>query len=255
MKLHSLTWGDPSSERSAVLIHGVTSNAQSWIRVGPKLAEKGYYVVAPNLRGHGKSEKADGHYSLEEMAGDLAESVPTNPEFIVGHSFGGVMAIVAELQGILDAQYIVLEDPVLHFADKELPASLLKADEANLPRDVEGILQANPKWEAIDAQGKLASLESINWDHMKQVFSDNAPWDLRATVGEIGKKKPIWLILPEESFYVPVDDANELREAIGADAVVNIPGTGHSIHRDELDIYMETLERWIAQARSGTAKS
>ncbi|MFT5197354.1 MAG: pimeloyl-ACP methyl ester carboxylesterase, partial [Cellvibrionaceae bacterium] len=53
MKLHTLTWGDPTAERSAVLIHGVTSNAQSWIRVGPRLAEQGYYVVAPNLRGHG----------------------------------------------------------------------------------------------------------------------------------------------------------------------------------------------------------
>ncbi|MCB0026454.1 MAG: alpha/beta fold hydrolase, partial [Anaerolineales bacterium] len=62
MKLHALTWGDPAAERSAVLIHGVTSNSQSWIRVGPRLAEQGYYVVAPDLRGHGDSPKADGHY-------------------------------------------------------------------------------------------------------------------------------------------------------------------------------------------------
>jgi pimeloyl-ACP methyl ester carboxylesterase len=249
MKLHTLTWGDPTAERSAVLIHGVTSNAQSWIRVGPRLAEQGYYVVAPNLRGHGKSPKADGHYSLKEMAADLAENVPNNPEFIIGHSFGGVMAVVAEEQGFLNAKFIVFEDPVLHFANKELPASLLKNDEANLPRDIAGILEANPKWEKIDAVGKLASLESINWDHMKQVFSDNAPWDQRPTVVEIGKKKPILFILPEKSFYVPEADAADLRKALGADAVVNIPGTDHSIHRDDIDTYLTTLHDWIAQAR------
>ncbi|MEM7117875.1 MAG: alpha/beta hydrolase [Chloroflexota bacterium] len=250
MKLHTLTWGDPTAEKSAVLIHGVTSNAQSWVRVGPKLAEQGYYVAAPNLRGHGQSEKADGHYSLNQMAGDLAESCPNNPEFVIGHSFGGVMAITAEMQGFLNAKYIILEDPVLHFADKELPARLLKNDEANLPRDVEGIMEANPKWERVDAEGKLASLGAINWDHMKQVFSDNAPWDLRLLAAEIGKKKPVWLILPEKSFYVPEEDANALRAALGADAVVNIPGTDHSIHRDDLDTFLTTINGWIAEARN-----
>ena len=254
MKLHTLTWGSPTAERSAVLIHGVTSNAQSWIRVGPRLAEQGYYVVAPDLRGHGQSPKADGRYSLDEMAGDLAESVPTNPEFVIGHSFGGVMAIVAEEQGTLNPEYIVLEDPVLHFADKELPARLLKNDEANLPRDVEGILKENPKWERIDAKGKLASLASINWDHMKQVFSDNAPWDLRTAVVDISKKKPIWLILPEKSFYVPEKDAADLRNALGSDAVVHIPGTDHSIHRDDLDTYMMTIQQWILEARNRNVK-
>ena len=251
MKLHCLTWGDVAAEKTAVLIHGVTSNAQSWVRVGPRLAEKGYYVVAPSLRGHGQSQKADGHYSLLEMAGDLAESVPTNPEFVIGHSFGGVMAIVAEEQGFLNADYIVLEDPVLHFADKALPARLLKNDEANLPRDVAGIMEANPKWAQADAEGKLASLQTINWDHMKQVFSDNAPWDLRQNVVAISQKKPIWLILPEDSFYVPEADAVALREGLGETAVVNVPGTGHSIHRDELDIFLATLEQWIVQARQG----
>lgn len=250
MKLHTLTWGDPAAEKTAVLIHGVTSNAQSWVRVGPKLAEQGYYVVAPNLRGHGQSEKADGHYSLNEMAADLAESCPNNPEFVIGHSFGGVMAITAEMRGFLNAKYIILEDPVLHFADKELPARLLKNDEANLPRDVEGIMEANPKWERIDAEGKLASLGAINWDHMKQVFSDNAPWDLRPLAAEIGKKKSVWLILPEKSFYVPEDDANALRNALGTDAVVNIPGTDHSIHRDDLDTFLATINGWIAKARN-----
>ena len=143
---------------------------------------------------------------------------------------------------------LTADDPVLHFADKKLPASLLKNDEANLPRDVEGVLKANPKWERVDAEGKIASLKSINWDHMKQVFSDNAPWDLRPTVVEIGKKKPVLLILPEKSFYVPKDDAADLRAALGDGAVVYVPGTDHSIHRDDIDTYMNTLHNWIAQA-------
>src|SRR5262249_16882149 len=110
MRLHTRTWGDPAATRNAVLIHGVTSNAASWVRVGPELAAWGFYVVAPDLRGHGDSPKVDRQYALDLMAADLADSVPAAPTLLVGHSFGGVMAILATLRGILKPSAIVLED-------------------------------------------------------------------------------------------------------------------------------------------------
>ena len=241
MRLNTSTWGDPSATRSAVLIHGVTSSAASWVRVGPALAAWGYYVVAPELRGHGQSPKADGHYSLDEMAGDLAESVPLAPTLLLGHSFGGVMAILATQRGLLKPSYLALEDPVLYFTDRELPARLLKNDEANLPRDVEGTLRANPKWQPVDAEGKVASLRAIDWDHMRQVFSENAPWDLRITVREVARMVPTRLILPESSFYVPAQDATDLEAALGPGSVVCVAGTSHSIHRDDLDAFLAAV--------------
>lgn len=247
MKLNTRTWGDPASEKSAVLIHGVTGNSLSWVRVGSQLAERGYYVVAPDLRGHGDSPKVDGQYALDLMVGDLADSVPLAPSLLVGHSFGGVMAILAGQQGILRPARIALEDPVLHFADREVPARLLKNDEANLPRDVEGTLKLNPKWQPIDAEGKVASFKSINWDHMRQVFSDNAPWDLRQATIELAKRIPICLILPETSFYVPPDDANAIAAALGSGAVINVPGTGHSIHRDDIAAFLVILDQFTSR--------
>ena len=76
MKLNTATWGDPAAAKSAVLIHGVTSSAASWVRVGPALVSQGYYVVAPELRGHGASAKADGHYSLGEMVAAWLAKAP-----------------------------------------------------------------------------------------------------------------------------------------------------------------------------------
>ena len=247
MKLHTLSWGDSQAAQSAVLIHGVTSNAQSWARVGPRLAATGIYTVAPDLRGHGSSPKCDGQYTLTLMVGDLPESVPSAPTLLVGHSFGGVMAILAVQQGLLRPSYLLLEDPVLHFADQELPARLLKNDEANLPRDVGGTLRANPKWERVDAEGKVASLQAINWDHMRQVFSENAPWDLRQAVVDVARQIPTLLILPETSFYVPEADAATLTAALGPAAVLNMPGTGHSIHRDDLDGFLMAIQNWMSQ--------
>lgn len=243
MKLNTRTWGDPAAARSAVLIHGVTSNAASWVRVGPELATWGFYVVAPELRGHGDSPKADRQYALDLMAADLADSVPDAPTLLVGHSFGGVMAILATLRGILKPSTIVLEDPVLHFADQQTPANLLKNDEANLPRDVAGTLRANPKWLPIDAEGKVASLRAIDWDHMRQVFADNAPWDLRADLRTVAKMVPTCLILPESSFYVPPADAAAIEADLPPGAVVRVPGAGHSIHRDDLGAFLDAIRQ------------
>ena len=241
MKLNTLTWGDARSERSAVLIHGVTSNAASWVRVGPALAAWGLFVVAPELRGHGDSPKPDRQYALDLMVADLADSVPVAPHLLVGHSFGGVMAILAAQRGTLSPSHMLLEDPVLFFDDQERPARLLKNDEASLPRDVEGTLRANPKWQPIDAEGKVAALQSIDWEHMRQVFSGNAPWDLRPAVREVAKRIPTRLILPESSAYVPPADAASLAEDLGAEAIVHVAGAGHSIHRDDLDAFLATI--------------
>ena len=179
------------------------------------------------------------------MLGDLPESVPAAPTLLVGHSFGGVMAILATLRGILKPGAIVLEDPVLHFADQQTPASLLKNDEANLPRDVAGTLRANPKWLPIDAEGKVASLRAIDWDHMRQVFADNAPWDLRADLRVVARAVPTRLILPESSFYVPPADAAAIEADLGPGAIVRVPGAGHSIHRDDLAAFLGAVRQLI----------
>jgi len=251
MKLYTRMWGDPTAEKSAVLIHGVTSNSLSWTRVGPALAEAGYYVVAPDLRGHGQSEKADGQYALNLMVDDLAESVPLEPTFLIGHSYGGVMGILAVERDVLRPAHLVLEDPVLCLADQELPARLLKNDEATLPRDLAGTMKANPKWNRVDAEGKLNSLAAIDWDHMRQVFSENAPWDLRPSLIDIAQRMPTVLLLPESpSFYVPPDDVATLTAELGEELIIEFPDTGHSIHRDDLDAFLSQLHGWLErQAR------
>jgi pimeloyl-ACP methyl ester carboxylesterase len=251
MKLHVSTWGSTDLPRTAVLLHGVTSNSQSWVRVGPALAhlEPGYRSYAPDLRGHGMSPKSDSRYQLERMVRDLVDNLPVAPDLLIGHSFGGVLAILASARRRLQPSRLVLEDPVLVLPDQELPARLLATDEASLPRDVEGTLRANPRWTREDAEGKVASLRDLNWNHMRQVFADNAPWDLRTTLVEVAERIPTLLVLPESSFYVPVQDATMLEQRLGPDHIVRVPGTGHSVHRDDLNGFLDAITRWAQPAQ------
>jgi hypothetical protein len=50
-----------------VLIHGITSSSASWEPVLPELAEH-FTILAPDLLGHGQSDKPAGDYSLGSHA-------------------------------------------------------------------------------------------------------------------------------------------------------------------------------------------
>ena len=78
-----------------VLLHGITSTAEAWRSVMPRLAER-YTVIAPDLLGHGRSAKPRGDYSLGAYAAglrDLLAVLDFDRGTIVGHSLGGGIAM------------------------------------------------------------------------------------------------------------------------------------------------------------------
>src|ERR1700681_1431092 len=70
-RFHYVSWRAEQTELpSVLLLHGITSSAQSWVRVGPALADR-YQVYALDMRGHGDSIKSpQGAYSLRQTADD-----------------------------------------------------------------------------------------------------------------------------------------------------------------------------------------
>src|SRR6476659_7981003 len=71
IRFSALTWGEPSL-RPLVMLHGVTSSAATWWRIGPALAATGRYVVAVDLPGHGLTGSWRGHHRFRDNARDIA---------------------------------------------------------------------------------------------------------------------------------------------------------------------------------------
>src|SRR5204863_8080413 len=60
IRMHVLEAGYETPNRRAVLmVHGYPELAYSWRKVMPLLAAAGYYVIAPDLRGYGRSGGTD----------------------------------------------------------------------------------------------------------------------------------------------------------------------------------------------------
>src|SRR6185312_15472444 len=78
-----------------LLIHGIGDCADTWRDVIPSLAEH-HTVIAPDLLGHGRSEKPRADYSVAAYANamrDLLSVLGVDRATVVGHSLGGGVAM------------------------------------------------------------------------------------------------------------------------------------------------------------------
>jgi len=92
---HRVGYRRAGQGETVVLIHGLAGNSRTWKDVMPELA-RSYDVVAPDLLGHGESAKPLGDYSLGAHASglrDLLAMLDVSSASIVGHSFGGGVAM------------------------------------------------------------------------------------------------------------------------------------------------------------------
>ncbi|MFJ8362122.1 alpha/beta fold hydrolase [Streptomyces sp. NPDC093984] len=81
-----------------LLLHGAGRTLADWAAVAPLLVAR-HRVLAVDLRGHGLSP--DGPWRLPEVLGDLEEVLTAHgiPDALpVGHSFGGILAVVYALE-------------------------------------------------------------------------------------------------------------------------------------------------------------
>jgi len=100
LKLHYVDWGN-TDKLPMLLIHGGRDHARNWDWVAQQLRDE-YHIIAPDLRGHGDSEWAQGgQYALIDYVLDIAqllEQLRWFPIVIIGHSLGG--AIACQYSGI-----------------------------------------------------------------------------------------------------------------------------------------------------------
>jgi epoxide hydrolase 4 len=86
----------PADGPLVLLLHGFPELSESWREVLPRLAEAGFHAVAPDLRGYGGTDRPEGGYDLDTLAGDIVELArciqPGRPVHLVGHDWGGVIA-------------------------------------------------------------------------------------------------------------------------------------------------------------------
>lgn len=96
IRMHYVTAG-PADGDLVVLLHGFPEFWYSWRFQIPALAEAGYRVVAPDLRGYNRTEKPVGvdNYATRHLVGDVVGLIRHCGEEsakVVSHDWGGAIA-------------------------------------------------------------------------------------------------------------------------------------------------------------------
>ncbi len=90
--------GDAVPTRTAFVLHGILGSLRNWRTMARRIVERwpSWRLVLVDLRNHGDSTGAEPPHSLDACAHDLhelAEFLGDPPELVMGHSFGGKVAL------------------------------------------------------------------------------------------------------------------------------------------------------------------
>ena len=101
--MHVLEAGKPG-QPCVLLLHGFPELAYSWRRVIPALADAGYHVLAPDLRGYGRTTGWDesdvASFRMLDLVQDcvaLLSRLHIKDSHVVGHDFGSPLAAYCAL--------------------------------------------------------------------------------------------------------------------------------------------------------------
>jgi len=113
VKINYLDYGNASRE-PLVMLHGGAWSWQEYLSLLPTLAQR-WHPFALDLRGNGRSGWVPGSYRLEDFTEDTVAFVRhvKEPVVLIGHSIGGVIAIMTAARCPDKVKALVIEDPAL----------------------------------------------------------------------------------------------------------------------------------------------
>lgn len=251
MRLATRSWGEEGGP-VAVLVHGVSASSRTWWRVGPWFAERGWQVVAVDLRGHGDSPRAAYGLTLDDLTEDLYETIlgPAGSiDVVLGHSLGALTALKLCGERSDLVQRLVLEEPPgSENSDFEEVARMVESDVARAREAPDQAkreqLEENPSWTEEDAANNIASLRDCDVRPIAEMMRSDLRYDLSALVGSI--EIPTLLVLGSEArgSALPEPERTAVQNVLRHGRVEAFD-TGHGVHREDFEGYVRLLGHWL----------
>ena len=246
------TWG--SAGPNVLCLHGMTSSRKGWQRTAGSL-ELAYMVHAYDMRAHGDAAAVKGPMTFERIVRDcieVADTIPGGIDTLIGHSWGGAIAILAGLK--LGVSRVVAIDPLFRvrrldwrqYWHEELDPifSLQGAErERKVIEDYRGLPD-------VEIQAKIHALRNMTIEPLIDIGVVNGSYegklDLRETI--VNYPKPLLMMLAgEEDSVVHPKEVQFIREHGGRNVTVRVfEGADHSLHRTAFDEYMRVLNAFIS---------
>jgi N-formylmaleamate deformylase len=236
-----------------VLLHGIGSRGQSWWPVIDPLAAR-FHLYQLDLRGHGASGKPSAGYLIEHYAADLdaaldALDLQDGGPRIMGHSLGALVTLYWASERPSRAAALVVEDPSLRvpldiveaFDGWQQLAALTPAQAAAWYR------QEYPDWSDEDCLRRAETITSTAPGVFAELRAEAQEALASGTTDRMhilsGVQSPTLLLYGnvELGSMVAPADAERFVQIMPRGRALQIPGAGHSLHRDASDAFLEAV--------------
>lgn len=261
------------SGRPLLLLHGFTGAKEDFADWVDPLGDRGWEVVAPDLRGHGSSDapSAESDYSLDLMADDavaLADALGWDEFALLGHSMGGMIAqeVARRVGDRLDA--LVLMD-TSHTAVEGIDPELLATAVAivrteGIDRLVEiTVGRESPLTTRADARVRAERPGYVEFAERKMRSCSPAMYVAMAQELVAGADRldglrelqvPTLVVVGDQDtpFIAP---SHRMAEAIPGATLEVIPDAGHSPQFENPDRWWKVVSRFLETGGDGAGPS
>jgi len=244
------SWG--SQGPAVICIHGITSSRRAWERTAQAL-ERSHRVFAYDQRGHGDSAAVKGPMTLQRSLADLraVAHVVGEPAAIVGHSWGGAVALLGGREPFATA--VVAIDPMVRVEPGSWRREYLDDTQSDLAMErteLERVLRERlTAWHESDIAGKLHAVRSMEAGAIARLGAENGVdqgrWDLREVVADYPRPLLILAAAPGES-VMSEEDLSFIRTRGGPNVAIELfHDQGHNLHRTAFERYLAATKRFL----------
>jgi len=223
-------------KKELILLHGWGQNIEMMKMLGDKL-EQDYHITILDLPGFGESEEPQRVFSVEDYCEVIEELVKklkiTNPS-LVGHSFGGRIAIIYAARNKCE-KLILFGSPCIR---KEKKVSL-KLRTLKTLKKVPGL----NKMEEF-AKRHMGSRDYKNAScMMRKILVETVNKDLSEYAKKISC--PTLLIWGDNDLEEPVENAKELEKIMKDAGLIILPNSTHYAYLENLGQVVNIIKKFI----------
>ena len=261
--LHHHTVGDDAARRWLYVLHGIYGAGRNWASFARRFVEERpeWATVLVDLRLHGRSQGFEGPHTLAACVQDvrrLAEAIERPPAAVLGHSFGGKLALMSASVFSPSQVWVIDSTPSRRTPGgsavrmlqvlRRLPGPFAERGVAVSALEAEGFALHVAHWMATNL---VASDEGLRWrfeaDDIEALLADFFRRDLWDVIETPAPPSEIHLVRAAESDVVSPAEMSRVDDAGGSGRVYGheLRG-GHWLHVDNLDGLLALLGEHLA---------
>jgi len=226
-----------------LILHGWGSRAENWSRVKELLENQGYKVFVPDLPGFGENSPLSRAWAIDdyvEWVSEFCEKNNLSQFFLLGHSFGGAVAVKFSLKypEKVKKMFLVASSGIRR---KTIKKEILKKI-ANFLK----FFSFLPFYSSIRKIFYKIVIQKSDYPYtegiMKETYLKIINEDISSCFSEVSV--PTIIIWGDKDDVLPVENAYFINQKIKNSDLVIIPGVNHDLERKVPEILAEKIKEF-----------